>query len=123
MWRTTGDETWRDRGWAIFLAIEKMCRMPSGYASVLGVDRRAGGGVTWLDEMPRYVASHLHCNMRANIRFWIYSYALAETWKYLYLMFLDEDPLPMDKWVFNTEAHPLPIFEWEEWQKKEWGIR
>lgn len=55
MWRTTGDETWRDRGWAIFLAIEKMCRMPSGYASVVGVDRRAGSRVTWLDEMPRCV--------------------------------------------------------------------
>jgi mannosyl-oligosaccharide alpha-1,2-mannosidase len=50
------------------------------------------------------------------------SYALAETFKYLYLIFLDHDPLPMDKWVFNTEAHPLPIFEWSEKEKRTYGI-
>lgn len=51
------------------------------------------------------------------------SYALAETWKYLYLLFTVKDPLPLDKWVFNTEAHPLPVFEWYETEKKEYGIR
>ncbi len=28
--------------------------------------------------------------------------------KYLYLLFAPE-LLPLDQWVFNTEAHPLPI--------------
>lgn len=37
--------------------------------------------------------------------------------KYLYLLFLDEDLVPLDKFVFNTEAHPLPVFEWEKWEK------
>jgi hypothetical protein len=32
--------------------------------------------------------------------------------KYLYLMFIDQDITPLNKYVFNTEAHPLPIFEW-----------
>ena len=50
------------------------------------------------------------------------SYALAETFKYLYLIFLEYDPLPMDKWVFNTEAHPFPIFEWTEKEKRMYGI-
>jgi mannosidase alpha-like ER degradation enhancer 2 len=34
------------------------------------------------------------------------SYFLAETLKYLYLLF-SEDPVDFDKVVFNTEAHPL----------------
>ena len=50
------------------------------------------------------------------------SYALAETWKYLYLLFREDDPLPLDRWVFNTEAHPLPVFEWYETDKKTYGI-
>jgi len=37
------------------------------------------------------------------------SFFLAETLKYLYLLFSDDSVLPFDKWVFNTEAHPLPI--------------
>ncbi|CAG8567733.1 11542_t:CDS:2 [Ambispora gerdemannii] len=37
---------------------------------------------------------------------------LAETLKYLYLLFEDPDTdlLSLDKYVFNTEAHPFPIF-------------
>ena len=34
------------------------------------------------------------------------SYFLAETLKYLYLLFSDE-PVDLEKTVFNTEAHPL----------------
>ncbi len=42
--------------------------------------------------------------------------------KYLYLLFQDEDLIPLDRWVFNTEAHPLPVFEWADWEKKRYGI-
>ncbi|EJC99126.1 seven-hairpin glycosidase [Fomitiporia mediterranea MF3/22] len=112
MWRTTGDEVWRDRAWQIFLAIEENCRMPTGYASVT-VDRRSPDRLFALDEMP--------------------SYALAETWKYLYLMFRDGynndsgnvdrgELIPMDKYVLNTEAHPFPIFEWTREEKEAFGI-
>lgn len=38
------------------------------------------------------------------------TFYLAETLKYLYLLFAPVDTLPLDKFVFNTEAHPLPIF-------------
>ena len=31
--------------------------------------------------------------------------------KYLYLLFHDEDLVPLDRWVFNTEAHIFPVFE------------
>lgn len=37
------------------------------------------------------------------------SFFLAETLKYLYLLFSPADVLPLDEWVFNTEAHPLKI--------------
>ena len=39
------------------------------------------------------------------------SFWLAETLKYLYLMFSPPDLLPLDKWVLNTEAHPMRILE------------
>jgi hypothetical protein len=38
------------------------------------------------------------------------SFFLAETLKYLYLLFSDENLLPLSEFVFNTEAHPLKIF-------------
>lgn len=70
-----------------------------------------------------------------------YSYFLAETLKYLYLLFdepqerpllgkgghgheLDKDGgglYPLKKWVFNTEAHPLPVFSWTEWEREWYG--
>jgi len=103
MWKTTGDEVWRERGWIIFKAIEQHCRLHVGYASVSSVDIADPYAYrNKLDDMP--------------------SYALAETWKYLYLLFREDDPLPLDKWVFNTEAHPLPIFEWFEEEKKKYSI-
>jgi len=37
------------------------------------------------------------------------SFFLAETLKYLYLLFSDDSLMSLDEWVYNTEAHPLPI--------------
>ncbi|KAI0675913.1 seven-hairpin glycosidase [Trametes maxima] len=99
MWRTTGDEAWRERGWAVFQAIEKEAKTASGYASVLSVERSPA---RLKDEMP--------------------SFFTAETLKYLYLLFEDEELIPLDRWVFNTEAHPLPVFEWADWEKERYGI-
>lgn len=33
----------------------------------------------------------------------------AETLKYLYLIFCDDDVASLDEWVFSTEAHPFRI--------------
>ncbi|KAH9921692.1 seven-hairpin glycosidase [Epithele typhae] len=87
MWRVTGDPVWRERGWAIYEAIEEQCRTPVGYASLETVATNPGKKI---DDQP--------------------SYFLAETLKYLYLLFVNDDPVPLDKFVFNTEAHPFPIF-------------
>ncbi|KAH8093117.1 glycoside hydrolase [Cristinia sonorae] len=98
LWRVTGDEVWRDRGWSIFQAIEREARTPSGYSTL------------------RNVAFHGELNDDMP------SFFLAETLKYLYLLFLDEDPIPLDKWVFNTEAHPFPVFNWTSWEKHKFEI-
>ena len=38
------------------------------------------------------------------------SFWIGETLKYLWLLF-EDDPhvMSLDEWVFNTEAHPLPV--------------
>lgn len=50
------------------------------------------------------------------------SFFLAETLKYLYLLFSDDSLLPLNKYVLNTEAHPFPVFEWTEAEKEKFGI-
>lgn len=37
------------------------------------------------------------------------SFWLAETLKYLYLLYSPTDVIPLTGWVFNTEAHPLKV--------------
>ncbi|KAA1469131.1 seven-hairpin glycosidase [Dentipellis sp. KUC8613] len=99
LWRTTGDPVWRERGWAVFEAIQRSALVSAGYASVTDVYNGAGPKK---NEMP--------------------SYFLAETLKYLYLLFTDEELIPLDRWVFNTEAHPLPVFSWSPWENERYGI-
>lgn len=87
-WRLTGDPQYRQWGWEIFEAIEAHCRVASGgYASVLNVDALP---VALEDKMETFL--------------------MSETLKYLYLLFSDESVLPLSEYVFNTEAHPFPIF-------------
>ncbi|KAI0082165.1 glycoside hydrolase [Panus rudis PR-1116 ss-1] len=86
--RLTGDRRYRDYGWSIFSAIEKYCRIESGgYASVVNVD-----------EVPPRHEDKME------------TFLMSETLKYLYLLFEDANVLPLSEYVFNTEAHPLPIF-------------
>eukprot|EP00252_Welwitschia_mirabilis_P007296 TRINITY_DN1853_c0_g1_i3.p1 TRINITY_DN1853_c0_g1~~TRINITY_DN1853_c0_g1_i3.p1 ORF type:complete len:101 (+),score=19.16 TRINITY_DN1853_c0_g1_i3:148-450(+) len=42
------------------------------------------------------------------------SFFLAETLKYLYLLFSPPSVIPLDQWVFNTEAHPLKIVQYPQ---------
>ncbi|KAF8609494.1 glycoside hydrolase [Ceratobasidium sp. AG-I] len=86
--RLTGDAKYRRWGWNIFQAIEKHCKVPSGgYASVMNVDKLP---VRWDDKQETFL--------------------LSETLKYLFLLFSDKSVLPLDEVVFNTEAHPFPVF-------------
>lgn len=57
-------------------------------------------------------ASMYTCRLTMLLRggVWIrQSFFLAETLKYLYLIFSDDNVVSLDEWVFNTEAHPVPI--------------
>jgi len=116
LWKTTGDVRWRERGWSIFEAIEKETKTRSGFASIDMVDTSPS---PMRDEMPRLF------QWLSHILIWltpIYSYFLAETLKYLYLLFSEEDPIPLDTWVFNTEGHPLPVYTWSNWEKQRYHI-
>ena len=86
LWRTTHDQKYRDWAWEAFQAIKEHCRVEGGYSGIQNVDTTP--------------VSH-DDNQQ--------SFFLAETLKYLYLIFSDDDLIPLDKYVFNTEAHPLGI--------------
>ena len=78
----TGDPEYRRMGETMFDNFVKHCRVESGYAALSSVVTKEKR-----DEME--------------------SFALAETFKYFYLLFAPADALDFDKVVFNTEAHPL----------------
>jgi len=88
MYRVTGDEIYRDWGWEIFQAFEKYTKTEIAFASIENVD-----------SLPVSYRDNLH------------TFFLAETLKYLYLLFCPEDYVSLDEYVFfNTEAHPLRKF-------------
>lgn len=95
----TGNDLYRQWGWNIFQAIEKYCKQEAGYSGVLDVT----------DEDPESDDEQQ-------------SFFLAETLKYLYLLFVGEDTIStflhltchktsisLDEWVLNTEGYPLRI--------------
>jgi mannosyl-oligosaccharide alpha-1,2-mannosidase len=87
LWRATGDEVYRRRGWAIFEAVERHCRLPSGGYAGLRNTGKPGAGMDGTQP----------------------SWFLAETLKYFFLMFADSEALDLNAWVLNTEAHPLRV--------------
>ena len=96
LWRVTGDSMYRDWGWEIWQNIDRHCKVAGGYAALMDVrqpDRKE-------DKME--------------------SFFLAETLKYLYLLFSPNSLIPIfptteqpDFYVFNTEAHPIKA--WRSW--------
>lgn len=90
LYRMTRNETYRDQAWQIFLAFEKHTKLPeSGYSSINNV--KDAGNPRFRDKME--------------------SFFLSETLKYLYLIFSDDfNLISLDDFVFNSEGHPLPIY-------------
>lgn len=99
MWRITRNPLYREWGWQIFQAFVEHTATPDGegFSSVNNVLQ---------------VPATLRDNMES---FW-----LAETLKYFYLLFRDDELLPLDQVVFNTEAHPFPRFELGKLFKTGW---
>ncbi|KAJ3094200.1 hypothetical protein HDU97_008389 [Phlyctochytrium planicorne] len=89
LFRVTGDMKYREWGWKIFEAFEKWAKVESGgYSSLSDVTR-----------LPPPKRDHME------------SFFVGETLKYFYLLFDDEGSIPLTQYVFNTEAHPLPVFK------------
>uniref|UniRef100_G1U019 alpha-1,2-Mannosidase n=1 Tax=Oryctolagus cuniculus TaxID=9986 RepID=G1U019_RABIT len=86
LWRQTHDPIYREWGWEVVVALEKYCLTEAGFSGIRDV----------------YSSTPSHDNKQQ-------SFFLAETLKYLYLLFSDDDVLSLEDWVFNTEAHPLPV--------------
>ena len=57
MWRLTGDVKWRERGWSVFVALERHARVGDAYASIKDVHKTP---VTHENDMPRCVQSPSH---------------------------------------------------------------
>jgi len=85
LFRKTGDEQYREQAWRIFQSMKKAYRT------------RAGGwqGVRDVSHTPPQGDDKMQ------------SFFLAETLKYLYLLYCDDSVMHLDDWVFNTEAHPF----------------
>ncbi len=78
----TGDRKYIDMGKHFLDGLKKYCRTDAGYAELKNVNTKEK-----LDRME--------------------SYFLAETLKYLYLLFAPAETLDFSTVTFNTEAHPL----------------
>ncbi|KAL5335562.1 glycoside hydrolase [Aspergillus crustosus] len=90
LYRITGEQRYADSAWEMFEAIERVTQTEFGNAAlrdVMGVGE--GGEVEREDSMES---------------FW-----LAETLKYLFLVFGEEGVVSLDEFVFNTEAHPFRV--------------
>ena len=82
LYRKTKNPKYLEMGKTFFDSIIKYCKVDEGYASLKNVMSKEK-----MDSME--------------------SFYLAETLKYLYLIFAPEETLDLQKSVFNTEAHPL----------------
>ena len=82
LYHYTGGPEYQRMGEKMFRDFVKYCRAEAGYAALADVISKQQ-----LDEME--------------------SFALAETFKYFYLLFAPPETLQFDKVIFNTEAHPL----------------
>ncbi|XP_028664662.2 mannosidase, alpha, class 1B, member 1b [Erpetoichthys calabaricus] len=88
--RLTGDKKYQDWGWHIFNSFIKYTKVSSGgFTSINNVDSASNPDPR--DKME--------------------SFFLGETLKYFFLLFSEDFSLvDLDRFVFNTEAHPLPIW-------------
>ncbi|XP_033095276.1 ER degradation-enhancing alpha-mannosidase-like protein 3 isoform X2 [Anneissia japonica] len=86
LYKATGDPYYLEVGKQIVDSLQQYARVPCGFAAIRDV--RTGGHEDRMD-----------------------SYVLAETFKYLYLLFAESEELgvAIDQYLFTTEAHLLPL--------------
>ncbi|XP_014282102.1 endoplasmic reticulum mannosyl-oligosaccharide 1,2-alpha-mannosidase [Halyomorpha halys] len=89
IYQITGNTTYQDWGWQIFQAFEKYTKVPDGYTSIGNVNDPK-------DTKPKDMME---------------TFFLSETLKYLFLLFSNNRKLlDIDKYVVNSEGHPVPIY-------------
>ncbi len=88
--RLTGDIKYQEQGWKIFQAFQKYTKIE-------------GGGYSSINNVLNPTNPEFRDKME--------SFFLGETLKYMFLLFGDEKIVSLDDYVFNTEAHPLPIWK------------
>jgi mannosidase alpha-like ER degradation enhancer 2 len=82
LYQATGEPYYQRMGQGLLDSLKKYCRLPEGYSELKSVITKEKS-----DRME--------------------SYFLAETLKYLYLLFAPPETLPFRQVIFNTEAHPI----------------
>ena len=106
MWMLTRRKEYRRVAWRMFLSFRQHSRLPDGaYVSLADVFYNA----TDKDSIPVKYGGR-YGRFRNGINAEMPSYWIGETLKYLFLIFQPPSRLPLDEWVFTTEAHPLRIF-------------
>lgn len=91
-----------------FQALEKHCKAEAGYTGVKNVY----DANSQKDDVQQsfFLAETLKVRM-FNDPYWKRKKVTQSLFlfQYLYLLFSDDSLISLDEWVFNTEAHPLPI--------------
>lgn len=107
----TGDPIYQQWAWEAFTAIEKNCKVPNGYLNTFMsfcllpvIHSLKSIRYSGIEDVTAPKANIVHDDLQQ-------SFFMAETLKYLYLLFSPEGTLPIDEWVFNTEAHPLRVWK------------
>jgi hypothetical protein len=93
LYRITGEQIYRDWGAQILSSIMKNAQVPNKKHVASVSDVTSGGGT-----IPTPLSDSLE------------SFFFAETIKYLFLLFSGPDIIPLDEFVFNTEAHPFKVW-------------
>lgn len=116
MYRITEDETYREWGWEMFKSFIKHTAVVEQDTQTTHTSAEGENpGTTRHSEPTSRItgftslsnADVLPAAQRDNME----SFWLAETLKYLYLLFSEREFLALEENVFNTEAHPLPRFQ------------
>ena len=86
LWRLTRDHKYRDYAWEYAQAIYDNCRTENGYSALKDVTHKPAPKSNY-----------------QNAQF------LSATLKYLYLIFSEDELLPLEEWIFNAYGQPLPV--------------
>ncbi|KGQ98763.1 mannosyl-oligosaccharide 1,2-alpha-mannosidase [Candida albicans SC5314] len=106
LYRLTGDVKYREMGYEIFQNFIKHTKVVNSEGEV---------SFSSLSDVTSFDSNGLPKFKDNTESFW-----WAETLKYLYLLFDDTNKIPLTDYVFNTEAHPFPRFDTNDYFKTGW---